>query len=76
MSKVKINSIHKIHWMGHFFLWSLCNFERTSFWERLCETILVMGQWFRISNFVLVLVASYTVQQSISVCSILVYREF
>ena len=40
----------------------------------------VMGQWFRIRclkiYYVLVLVAGYTVQQSISVCSILVSREF
>ena len=51
------------------------------FWERLCEIIFVMGQWFRIScclkfYFVLVLVAGCTVQLSISVCAILVSREF
>ena len=43
--------------------------------------IFVMGQWFRIScclkfYFVLELVAGYTVQLSISVCAILVSREF
>ena len=41
------------------------------FWERLCEIIFVMGQWFRISCclkicYILVLVACYTVHQSIS----------
>ena len=54
---------------------------RTTFWERLCEVIFVMGQWFRIScclefYLVLILVAGYTVQLSISVCAILVSREF
>ena len=41
----------------------------------------VMGQWFIIScclkiYYVVVLMAGYTVQQSISVCSILVSMEF
>ena len=65
--------------MGQFFSMEL----RTTFWERLCEIIFVMGQWFRIScclkfYLVLVLVAGYTctVQLSISVCAILVSREF
>ena len=54
--------------MGQFFSWSLCNFERITFWERLCEIIFVIGQWFRIScclkiYSVLVPVAGYTVQQ-------------
>ena len=41
---------------------------RITFWERLCEIIFVIGQWFRIScclkiYSVLVPVAGYTVQQ-------------
>ena len=80
--KVKIYSIHKIHWMGQFFHGACAILKEQHFRERLCEIIFVMGQWFRIScclkiYFVLVLVAGYTVQQSISVsnCSILVSME-
>ena len=63
--------------MGQLFPWS---YEQ-HLWERLCEIIFVMGQWFRIScclkfYLVLVLVAGYTAQLSISVCAILVSREF
>ena len=67
--------------MGHFFLGACAILKEQHFWERLCDIIFVMGQWVRISCclkicYVLVLVAGYTVQQSISVCSILVSREF
>ena len=80
-SKVKRYSIHKIGWMRRFFHGACANLKEQHFWERLCEIIFVMGQWFRISccleiYYVLVLVAGYTIQQSISVCSTLVSREF
>ena len=65
---------------GIFFHVACAILEEQHFRERLCDIIFVMGQWFRISclknYYVLVLVAGYTVQQSISVCSILVSREF
>ena len=53
--------------MGHFFSMELVNIlKEQHFWEHLCESIFVMGQWFRKScclkiYFVLVLVAGYTV---------------
>ena len=66
--------------MGQFFHGACAILKEQHFRERLCDIIFVMGQWFRISClkifYVLVLVAGYTVQQSISVCSILVSREF
>ena len=68
--------------MGQFFFHEACEISKEQhFRERLCEIIFDMGQWFRIScclkiYLVLVLVAGYTVQQSRSVCSILVSREF
>ena len=51
--------------------------EKRHFGERLYEIIFDMGRWFILNYclkiyFVLVVVAVYTVQQSISVCSILV----
>ena len=79
-NKVKIAFIRFIGW-GEFFHGACAILKEQHFWERLCEIIFVMGQWFRIGSclkdfFVLVLVAGYTIQQSISVCSILVSREF
>ena len=60
----------------------LVQFRKNNIFGNVCVILFfVMGQWFRISfclkiYYVLVLVAGYTVQQSISVCSISVSREF
>ena len=58
--------------MGQFFHGACAILKEHHFLERLCEISFVMGQWFREScclkiYFVLVLLAGYTVQQSISV---------
>ena len=83
---VSINWTHYIAFIkfigwDNFFHGACAILKEKYFWERLCEIIFVMDQWFRLSYclkiyFVLVLVAGYTVQQSISVCSILLSREF
>ena len=63
--------------MWHFFHGACAILKEQHFWERLWDIIFVMGQWFRISCCLeIYYVAGYTVQQSISVCSILVSREF
>ena len=80
----KLRYIAFIRFIGwdNFFHGACAILKEQHFRERLCEIIFVIGQCFRIScclkiYFVLVLVAGYTVQQSISVsnCSILVSME-
>ena len=64
--------------MRQFFFQGACaTLKEQHFLELLWDIIFVMGQWFRISCCLKIYyVAGYTVQQSISVCSILVSREF